>query len=296
MSVIVFGASGQIGHFLLPRLRARGESVIAVSRHAHAGDEGVRWVEGVLPDRVPALPPASAIVSFGPLLPFARWLAAAAPAGAPHIVATSSMSAQSKADSPVPAEQQIARQLQQGEAQLAAACAASGCHWTVLRPTLIYGAARDKSLTPLARRAMRMRVFALPAGSGLRQPVHADDIALAALAAIERPADRVLMLGGGERLRAGEMFARVRRSLPVATLPLPVPAWLLRVARHALPQLRGPLMRLESDLVADNGELERLLGVHPRPFAPDAGCWVAEGTGVLRGGVAGNPSPPQPSP
>jgi nucleoside-diphosphate-sugar epimerase len=183
------------------------------------------------------------------------------------------MSAQSKADSPVSAEREIARQLQQGEAELAAACAVLGCGWTVLRPTLIYGAARDKSLTPLARRAMRMRVFALPAGSGLRQPVHADDIALAALAAIDRPANRVLMLGGGERLPAGEMFARVRRSLPVATLPLPLPAWMLRLARHAVPRLRGPLLRLESDLVADNGELEHLLGVHPRPFRPDETCW-----------------------
>jgi nucleoside-diphosphate-sugar epimerase len=273
MTVVVFGASGQIGHFLLPRLRARGEPVIAVSRRPHADGNGVHWVEGGLPDAVPVLPPASAIISFGPLQPFAQWLAAAAPANAPSIVATSSMSAQSKADSPVPAEREVARQLRQGETELAAACAALGCGWTVLRPTLIYGAARDKSLTPLAHRAMRTHVFALPAGRGLRQPVHADDIALAALAALDRPAQRVLMLGGGERLPAGEMFAHVHRSLPVATLPLPLPAWLLRVARHAIPRLRGPLARLESDLVADNSELERLLGVHPRPFRPDATCW-----------------------
>jgi nucleoside-diphosphate-sugar epimerase len=273
MIVVVFGASGQIGHFLLPRLRERGCQVIAVSREPRADAVGVHWVRGGLPGTVPALPPASAIVSLGPLQPFARWLAAAAPAGSPRIVATSSMSAQSKAASEVPAERDIARQLQQGETDLAVACAALGCAWTLLRPTLIYGAGKDRSLTPLALRAMRTRVFPRPAGGGLRQPVHADDIALATLAAIDRPANRVLMLGGGERLPAGEMFARVRRSLPVATLPLPVPAWLLRQARHAVPRLRGPLARLESDLIADNGEVERLLGVHPRPFEPDAACW-----------------------
>ena len=273
MTVVVFGASGQIGHFLLPRLHARGEQVIAVSRGPHEDSAGVRWLRGGLPDAVPALPPASAIVSYGPLQPFARWLAAAAPAGSPCIVATSSMSAQSKAASEVPAEREIARQLKQGEEELIAACAALGCAFTVLRPTLIYGAARDKSLTPLARRAMRTRVFPRPAGGGLRQPVHADDIALATLAAIGRPANRVLMLGGGERLPVGEMFARVQRSLPIATLPLPVPSWLLRLGRRAVPPLRGPLARLASDLVADNSELERLLDVHPRPFRPEPSCW-----------------------
>jgi nucleoside-diphosphate-sugar epimerase len=275
MTVLVFGGSSQIGHFLLPRLLASGEAVLALSRQPRPAQAGVTWLQGTLPDRMPGLPPLSAIISFGPLQGLADWLAQATLADAPRVVATSSMSAESKRDSGVPAERVLARRLRDGEAALAAACERHGCAWTVLRPTLVYGAGLDQSLTPIARRAMRLRLFPLPAGRGLRQPVHADDIAQAVLAALECPAaaGRILPIGGGERLRSGEMFARVRRSLPRATVPLPLPAWLLRLGQRALPPLRGPLSRLDSDLVADNGELQRLLGMRPRPFRPDAAMW-----------------------
>lgn len=276
MTILVFGASSQIGRFLLPRLQARGEAVSALSRQERPSEEGLTWVKGQLPDQVPAVGRPLVLISFGPLLPFAQWLTSAVLAPGTRVIATSSMSAESKLDSDVPAERAISQTLRDGEAALASACEQQGALWTVFRPTLIYGAGVDKSLTPIARRAMRWRVFPLPAGRGLRQPVHADDIAAAVVAALDRPesAGRVLPLGGGERLSAGEMFARVQRSLPVQTLPVPVPAWLLRAGRYAVPRLRGPLTRLEADLIADNSELRRLLGVAQRPFHPDAACWI----------------------
>lgn len=275
MTVMVFGASSQIGRFLLPRLHARGETVIALSRRERASETGVTWVQGKLPDRVPDVGRPLVIISFGPLLPFAQWLSSLVLAPGTRVIATSSMSAESKQDSDVPAERAISQSLRDGEAALADACEKQGALWTIFRPTLIYGAGLDKSLTPIARRAMRLRVFPLPAGRGLRQPVHADDIAAAVVAALDHPeaAGRIVPLGGGERLTAGEMFARVRRSLPIGTFPIPVPATLLRLGRHAVPRLRGPLTRLEANLIADNSELQRLLGVSPRPFQPDAACW-----------------------
>jgi nucleoside-diphosphate-sugar epimerase len=185
------------------------------------------------------------------------------------------MSAETKRDSDVPAEREISQTLRNGEHALAAACQRHGSDWTVLRPTLIYGAGLDKSLTPIARRAMRTRVFPLLAGRGMRQPVHAQDLASAALAALDTPASamKILPIGGGECLPVREMFARVRRSLPMDTLPVPIPAWSLRLARRGAGRWRGPLSRLDADLVADNTEMTRLLGVNPRAFRPDAECW-----------------------
>ncbi|HEU4669386.1 MAG TPA: NAD-dependent epimerase/dehydratase family protein [Dyella sp.] len=276
MTVLVLGASSQIGHFLLPRLHQAGYGVLALSRRAQSAQAGVRWIVGGLPGPMPVeLPPLAGIVSYGPLLPFAQWLAQAPLLGTPRVVATSSMSAQTKRDSVVPAERAIAQLLRDGEQALADACSTRGLAWTVLRPTIVYGAGLDRSLTPIARRAMRLRMFPLPAGRGLRQPVHADDIAQASLAALDPAAasGEVLPIGGGERLTAGQMFARVRTSLPVATVPLPVPRSALRLAARLAPKLRGPLARLDEDLVADNTALVRLLGVQPRPFRPDPGSW-----------------------
>lgn len=272
--VLVCGASSQIGHFLLPGLVRAGVRVLALSRDPQPGIAGVTWLRGALP-HAPAMTGVTAVCSFAPLDALAAWIGSEAVPKPERVIATGSMSAESKQASPVAAERGISRRLRDGEAALREACERRGIAWTIFRPTLIYGAARDRSLTPLARHAMRWRVFGLPAGSGLRQPVHAEDIATAVMRALEGRADRrVIQIGGGERLTAAEMFARVRRSLPVRTLPLPIPAPLIRIGARLVPAMRGPLTRLEQDLVADNSQLEHLLDVHPRGFAPDPSCWV----------------------
>ena len=275
MTVLVFGGSSQIGHYLLPLLSARDETVVAVSRTPRAPTPGVVWMVGNLPNNVPIVDDISAIFNFGALEAFAAWLGRVELPHAPRVIATSSMSAESKRASEVSAEREISQRLRDGEDALATACARHGSEWTVLRPTLIYGVGLDKSLTPIARRAMRTRVFPMPMARGLRQPVHAQDLARAALAALDTPAAgmKILSIGGGERLSVGDMFARVHRSLPVDTVPLPLPAWSLRLIRYGVAGLRGPLSRLNDDLIADNTEVTRLLGIQPRPFRPDADCW-----------------------
>ena len=60
-----------------------------------------------------------------------------------------------------------------------------GIACTVFRPTLIYGAGTDRSLAPIARFARRWRVLPVPLGAnGLRQPVHARDLAAACVAVL----------------------------------------------------------------------------------------------------------------
>ena len=283
-TALVLGASGQIGRFLLPRLLDSGCRVSALSRHQGVGSDGrVTWLQGDLFGQMPDLPAVDAIFSLGPLDGLAHWMAHAALPGAPRLIAFSSMSALSKIDSGDPAERALAAHLLASEAAATAAAEQRGMAWTLFRPTLIYGAGIDRSLSPLARLGTRWHVFPrIPAASGLRQPVHAGDLAEISqrAAQCESAAGQTLALGGGERLRFADLLARVQASLPGRTVGLPIPlrgALALAGLRRFWPHLPLPsaagIQRLRHDLIADDEAAQAMLDWAPRGFLPDASTW-----------------------
>jgi nucleoside-diphosphate-sugar epimerase len=275
---IIFGATGATGGLLLPVLLERGERVHAVSRQPPPAADRPQpaWIRGDLFGIVDALPQvADVIVSLGPLDAFSAWFDGAAVAGVRRVIALSSMSAESKSDSPDGAERALAEVLRAAEQRLLRTAAERGIGCTLLRPTLIYGGGPDRSLVPIARFATRWRVLPIPLGaSGLRQPVHAADLASAVDAVIDCAAahGRIYPLGGGERLRFDRMFLRLRAAMPTFVLPLPVPQAMIRAALH-LRSGRGAgtintaaVGRLRADLIADNSAAVRDFGFAPRKF------------------------------
>jgi nucleoside-diphosphate-sugar epimerase len=86
MTVLVFGGSGQIGRYLLPLLAARDELVVALSRNPHPVMQGISWLTGNLPDKVPPVDGISAIFCFGPLQQLADWLDGAKLPHAPRVL------------------------------------------------------------------------------------------------------------------------------------------------------------------------------------------------------------------
>lgn len=284
-SALVLGASGQIGRFLIPKLLARGYRVVALSRAPRTSStKNLHWIQGDLFSAMEDPGPVDAIFSLGPLNGFARWIEHADLHGHPRLVALGSMSVVSKRHSTDAAERQLAATLHQAEIRLRDAASQKQLDWTLLRPTMIYGAGLDRSLSPLARIGMRWRVFPrIDSATGLRQPVHAEDLADACLSAVQTPraCQQVLDLGGGERLSFSEMLERVRASLPRRSLGIALTPGVLRAMLGILrihPRWRGMkpqvLERLGTDLVADDQRARELLDWSPRGFGPVASTWV----------------------
>lgn len=275
----VFGGSGQIGERVLQRLLAGGWRVEAWSRQPRASGPGLQWRQGGLDEAGPPPDTVEAIFSCGPLDHFARWYAAH-PVHAARVVAFGSTSIAVKAGSEDDGERDVARRLAEAEARLFAAASARQTAATVLRPTLVYGAGRDATLTRIAAMARGPGVFVLPrSANGLRQPVHVEDLADAALAALgpRETAGRSYALGGGEILRYDQMVARVLSALSpsprLLRVPTPLFAMTLRAA-HATGRLRGlttaALQRMSEDLVFDLTPAQQDFGYAPRAFAPTA--------------------------
>jgi len=154
---------------------------------------------------------------------------------------------------------------------------ASGLEWTIIRPTMIYGAPGDRNMVRLLRFMSRSPVVPLPGGGhGLQQPVHVADVAQAVVDGLERPiaVHRCYDVGGPEPLsmakiveQAGVALGRSPRIVPVPLAPG------ILVARiygrmTTKPKLKAEqLERLAEDKVFDIGPARRDLGFTPRPFA-----------------------------
>jgi len=281
---LIFGGSGQIGRPLLRALQRAGWRVTALSRQAHHDQPGLQWLRGDL-GTLPALPASvEAIFSCGPLDAFGRWYATSS-IEAGRVIAFGSTSIETKRGSADADERDLAARLREGEAAVFATAHIRGVAATLLRPTLVYGAGRDATLSRIAKLAQRWGRFPLPRNAtGLRQPVHVDDLAAAAFACLGSDASRgnAYALPGGETLAYRDMVARVLAVLqpPPALIELPSPLFNLallvaQASGRATGLGEAAVRRMRSDLVFDAAPAQRDLGYAPRLFRPSAGMFEA---------------------
>jgi len=236
MRVLVTGATSMIGDFLLPMLAELNYEIIAISRQTQATVPGVRWIQADLnmADALSDIPGADVWIHLGPiaLLPGAIAVHGAR-LGIRRVMTFSSTSRFTKADAANGYDQMVVDSLVQGEARVEQACMECAIGWTIFRPTLIYCFGRDKNLTLIRDFIARFSFFPLiGAGKGMRQPVHAADLAQACIQAIKSDCslNHAYDLSGGEIIAYRDMVARIFHLLGKQPRFMPVPLSLMRAA------------------------------------------------------------------
>ncbi len=197
--------------------------------------------------------------------------------GARRIIAVSSTSRFTKAESPIESERLVAAQLAEGEQALAQWASACGVEFLILRPTIIYGRGRDLDLSLIARFIARFGFFPVAgAATGQRQPLHAQDLAIACIQALETHlTGKTYEVSGGETLSYYEMVGRIFDALGKRRLIVPLPMSVFSAAiscARLLPAFNNltPAMawRMNEDLVFDHSPAVQDFGFTPRPFRP----------------------------
>lgn len=272
----VLGARSLVGEKLLETLRAQEREIVAVSRRPPPdGAPEIRWRRSEEFRAVGSLD-APLWISVLPIWILGDYLPALEAQGVRRVVALSSTSRFGKSASADPMERGVARHLADGEEHFQAWAERNRVEWTILRPTLIYDFGRDQNVTAIAEIVRRYGVFPLLGrANGLRQPVHAEDVAAACVAALEAPsaAGRAYDIPGGETLTYRSMVERVFHHLGRPTRIVTVPRAALRLALPALklhPKRRhwsiGMADRMNEDLAFDASAAWRDFGYRPREF------------------------------
>jgi nucleoside-diphosphate-sugar epimerase len=275
-SSLVIGGSGLVGSYLLDQLIQRGGRPLALMRSASPrADIAHSFYDLQRPVSID-LPPCTTLYCTAPAPLLATALDHLMRPGLQHVVALSSTSILTKADSEIESERASIRSLVEAERRIIETCREHRVDWTILRPTLIYSEGQDRNITPLARLIDRFGVMPLVGGGmGLRQPLHAEDLAGGMIAAAEHAAacNNIYAVPGGETLPYREMIGRIFDALGKRRRTVPVPAALWRAAfpliRPLFPDANVAMgLRMMQDMAFDSTPAVKDFGWTARDFRP----------------------------
>ncbi len=278
----VLGATSLVGRCLLPLLVQSGWNVRAFSRRPMSSDQpNIQWTQ--LPDSMDMIRrPAGenknidCWICVASIWVLPDYFAMMEKYGVRRVIAVSSTSRFTKSDSTDVEEKKTASKLIDSENRLQGWAKRAGVDWVILRPTLIYGLGQDKNISEIIRLIRRLGFFPLLGqAQGLRQPVHAEDVAAACLSALERTGivNHAYNLSGGETLSYREMVCRLFLALGRRPRLIRVPLWFFRFVAfmiRLLPRYRHWTMqmaeRMNADLVFDHTDAARDLHYSPGKF------------------------------
>ena len=275
---VILGATSLIGPYLARRLAEDGFRGWCVSRdparNRFVAPPGFAW-KTVLEEKHLDVPASAVLFSLVPMS--ALPAVAGRIGGGDRLIALSTSSVYFKSTSSDPEERLMVQGLSRAETDTRSICERRGIAWTIFRPTLIYDMVRDRNVSTIAAIVRRYGMFPVVwPGSGLRQPIHAADVAQAMSAAAGLSAARgaVFDLPGGETLTYREMVRRIFEASGRRPILLYLPPGLARLAFRIWRRVTrarysvASLERMNLDLTVDPAPVTEALGVTCRPFRP----------------------------
>lgn len=274
MKVLVTGASGFTGSYVVPRLLQSGADVRCLVRSnsdlSHLSVKDVELVYGDLADPSSlqvALNGMDALVNIASLgFGHAPGLVAAlTKAGVDRAVFVSTtaiftnLNAKSKSV-------RLAAERTIRESDLA---------YTIVRPTMIYGSARDRNICRLVRFLKTSPVFPIFGGGDyLQQPVYVDDVAAAVVNSLLAPdtIHKSYNIAGREPLSYNQLVDTIcaqlgRKVLKVHLPASPIVAALSRIEKIvSLPIKSEQIQRLGEDKAFDYADAQEDFAYTPRSF------------------------------
>lgn len=276
MNILVIGASGNIGSRLVERLGELGHSISAFVRRDMSSnilrERGIKVFRGDLDDCEaikPALEGVEAVINASYIVYAGNILKAASESGArlKRIIYIGSTGIYTKLPSRSASDKRSAEELIKN----------SSVPYTVLRPTMVYGTAKDRNIFRLISFLDRYPLFPVfGKGENLTQPVYIDDVVGAAVASLNSPATvkKSYDIGGRCALTYNELIDVTARKLGKKVvkvhLPMGLSVWLARAARVAgkFPISEEQILRLNENKDVDISEATKDLGYRPLSF-PD---------------------------
>ncbi|WP_120498177.1 NAD(P)-dependent oxidoreductase [Kiloniella sp. EL199] len=148
--------------------------------------------------------------------------------------------------------------------------------WTMLHPTMIYGALGENNIQRMALFIKKFKVIPLPnKGRSLIQPIHVEDVVTAILLAMEKPQciGKSILIAGPKALTYKNFIKKIATASGSNCAVIPMNQTLVQILALLtrwlpfLPSITSQeVQRLMEDKNVDTNQMTQLLGLSPRDF------------------------------
>jgi len=271
----VLGATSLVGRSIISSFsKSNSGTLYAYSRTPQQITDHITWRS--IPECIPQPETIQNWLCLAPIWVLSDYFSLFEQHQTKRVVALSSTSRYTKTHSTDPAEQELVYRIIAAEEKLQAWAESKNIEWIILRPTLIYGYGKDTNISEIATFIKRFGCFPLfGKAQGLRQPIHADDVASACLASLNTKhiSNKAYNIAGAEKLTYRDMVTRIFLVLSKHPRLITVPIGGFQIALfflRVIPRYRNwksaMAERMNQDLAFDYSEAERDLGFKPRKF------------------------------